>query len=342
MGLIVIDPGLNTTVHEGGRPGYREWGVGPGGAFDRGSAELANALVGNPVGYAVLELTLMGGVYEAACPLALALAGAPMQASVLGLDSIEQPFPIPSSRSLSKGDRLILGRTREGARSYLAVRGGWQTRLRLSSRSTEVRLRTNDILPAQPGVIPTRRPGDSIWSPPTSHPFRIIAGPDGGFTSDLDESFWNNRQFRVGTRSDRMGLRMEGDPLAMTSIPERLSAPVAPGAIQMAGGQLIVLGIACGTMGGYPHIAHLISADLDRLGQLKPGDDITFRPVTLEYARNEDQQKRRTRGTVLNRIATMAQDVISLPRHNAGITSGQPLLTPTPTTVDLVRLPDFR
>ena len=105
-----------------------------------------------------------------------------------------------------------------------------------------------------------------------------------------------------------MGLRLEGDPLALAGTPERLSTPVAPGAIQAAGGRLIVLGVACGTMGGYPHVAHVISADLDRLGQLKPGDRIAFRRVTLEDARNEDQQSRRARRALICRILTMAQD----------------------------------
>ena len=65
MALIVIDPGLSTTVQDEGRPGYREWGVPLGGAFDRGSAELANALLGNPPDVRVLELTLVGGTYQA-------------------------------------------------------------------------------------------------------------------------------------------------------------------------------------------------------------------------------------------------------------------------------------
>ena len=86
-----------------------------------------------------------------------------------------------------------------------------------------------------------------------------------------------------------MGLRLEGDPVTVNSHPVRLSTPVAPGAVQVAGGQLIVLGVACGTMGGYPHVAHVISADLDRLGQLKPGDVVAFRRVTLEEARLLDR-----------------------------------------------------
>jgi 5-oxoprolinase (ATP-hydrolysing) subunit C len=307
MGLIVIDPGLSTTVQDAGRPGYRERGVGPGGAFDRGSADLANALVGNPAGCAVLELTLIGGVYEAACPLALALAGALMDAKVVGPDGHEQPLRFPLSVSLRAGDRLILGRAREGARAYLAVKGGWQTQLRLGSRSSEVRIRAGEVLPAEPGAIPTRHPAQSGWKPPVE-PFRIIEGPDGRSGSGFDETFWTDRRFRIGSHSDRMGLRLEGDPLAVASASERLSTPVAPGTIQATGGQLIVLGVACGTMGGYPHVAHVISADLDRLGQLKPGDRIVFRRVTLEDARTEDQQSRLARKAFLSRVSTMAQD----------------------------------
>ena len=104
--------------------------------------------------------------------------------------------------------------------------------------------------------------------------------------------FWSVRRFRVGSQSNRMGLRLQGDPVSVTSPPERLSTPVAPGAIQVAGGQLIVLGVACGTMGGYPHVAHVVSVDLDRLGQLKPGDVVQFRRVSLEQAHRLDQDNR--------------------------------------------------
>ena len=102
-----------------------------------------------------------------------------------------------------------------------------------------------------------------------------------------------------------MGLRLEGDPVTVTSPPERLSTPVAPGAIQVAGGQLIVLGVACGTMGGYPHVAHLASVDLDRLGQLKPGDALTFRMVTLDEARSLDAAAHRDRASARLRLAML-------------------------------------
>jgi biotin-dependent carboxylase-like uncharacterized protein len=308
MALIVIDPGLSTTTQDMGRPGFREWGVPLGGAFDRNAAELANALVGNSATCAVLELTVLGGTYQADCPLALALAGAPIEAKVIRADLTQRVLRPPTSFSLDRDEKVVLGRTLSGARTYLAVKGGWQTRLRMGSRSMEQRLRSGDILPADPGTVSARHVDQSAWERPTDRPFRIIMGPDAGALLDRDTTFWAGRRFQVGSRSDRMGLRMQGDAVLIDSPSERLSAPVAPGAIQVAGGQLIILGVACGTMGGYPHVAHVISADLDRLGQLKPGDAVEFRIVSLAEARALDQASRQARFTRSQRLATLVKD----------------------------------
>ena len=115
MGLIVIDSGFWTTVQDGGRVGYREWGVPPGGAFDRGSADLANGLVGNAPDCATLELTLRGGTFEALGNLGLGLAGAPMEASILGTSNSPRLLQVPLSFTLAAGERLVLGRTVSGA-----------------------------------------------------------------------------------------------------------------------------------------------------------------------------------------------------------------------------------
>jgi 5-oxoprolinase (ATP-hydrolysing) subunit C len=306
-GLLVIDPGLSTTVQDAGRPGYRERGVSPGGAFDRGSADLANALLGNSADCAVLELTLSGGAYQAAGPLALALAGALMEAKVVGPEGSEQSLHIPLCWSLLEGERLILGRAGEGARTYLAVKGGWQTPRCLGSRSSEARLQAGDVLWAEAGFTLKRRLIEPIWESPNVEPFRLIDGPDIGVCPGLDDGFWTTRRFRVGSHSDRMGLRLEGIPVVVASSPERLSSPVAAGAIQLAGNQLIVLGVNCGTLGGYPHLAHVISADHDRLGQLKPGDGIVFRRVTLLDARRIDQLAREARAIFLSQISSVVQ-----------------------------------
>ncbi len=308
MGLLVIEPGLSTTVQDAGRPGYREWGVPLGGAFDRFSAGLANALLGNSPECAVLESTLSGGNYQAEGELALALAGAPMQAKVISHDGAERIIRPPLSFTLRDGERLVLGRTSEWVRTYLAVKAGWQTGLVLGSRSSETRIRKGEILPCESAITATRRPEQSGWPSTVAGPLRVVDGPDCRMTPELDASFWTSHRFRVGSSSDRVGLRLSGEPVRVASAPERLSSPVAPGAVQVAGGQLIVLGVACGTMGGYPHVAHVISADLDRLGQLKPGDLVQFCRLTIEDARCLDQESRQARKTLFSRVVALAAD----------------------------------
>ena len=308
MGLVVVHPGVCTTIQDRGRPGYAAWGVSAGGAFDRGSAELANALLGNSADCAVLEMTLAGGTYEATCPLGIALAGAPIEARIIQAEREEHPLRIPSSFSLGLGTRLVLGQTTAGARTYLAVKGGWRTPPSLGSRSIETPVRAGERLPAAAASVRSRHLADAPWPGPAAQPFRIVAGPDARSNPDLSSAFWASRQFRVGPRHDRTGLRLEGESITIIADPERLSAPVLPGAVQVAGGQLIVLGVACGTMGGYPHVAQLISADVDRLGQLKSGDKIQFECVTIEEARSLYQAARDAHRSLILRVAMMAED----------------------------------
>jgi 5-oxoprolinase (ATP-hydrolysing) subunit C len=306
MGLIVIDSGFWTTVQDAGRVGYREWGVPPGGAFDRGSADLANGLVGNGPDCATLELTMRGGTFEALGNVGLGLAGAPMEASIVGTANPPWLLRMPLSFTLAAGERLVLGRIVEGARTYLAVSGGFQTRLRMGSRSTEEPLKRGDFLATSESTIAIRRPSEPIWHRPAAWPIRIVDGPDVRHLAD--DAFWTNGRFRVSSQSNRMGLKIEGSPLDLAAEADRLSTPVAPGAIQVAGRQLIILGVASGTMGGYPHIANVITADLDRVGQLRPGDEIRFERVSIEQARDLDRAMRNSRRALLLQVASLARD----------------------------------
>ena len=304
MALLVVHPGVSTTVQDRGRVGYRSFGVPIGGAFDRGSLDLANALLGNDPEDASLEMTLVGGTYRAGTPLAIALAGAPMSAVIRGPSGPGRPLGIPLSTTLQAGDELVLGGSPLGARAYLAVRGGWQTPTVLGSRSSERRLEAGYVLVAGPSTTPTRRPVGWPWDPRgDGPPIRIVDGPDAD-PSLGDARILESGDYRVSTHSDRMGLRLEGLPITRGAEPDRPSAPVAPGAIQVAGGQPIVLAVAGGTMGGYLHLGHVISADLDRLGQLRPGQPVTFRRIGIDEARRIDRLDRRHRARWLAILRT--------------------------------------
>jgi biotin-dependent carboxylase-like uncharacterized protein len=306
MGLVVIRPGLFSTVQDAGRSGYREVGVVPGGWFDKSSAGIANALLGNDPGAAVLEMTLVGGVFEARCPLAVGLAGAPIEVAIKTREG-QTVLDLPIAFSLAEGDQVTLGRVRQGARTYLTVLGGFQTPLVLGSRSSETPLRSGDLLPCRASWSPVRRldPAESLFEAVGPDPLRVIDGPDA--SQEAIEGLTGSA-FRISSMSDRMGLRLEGPQLKVVDDPNRVSAPVAPGAVQVAGGHPLVLGVACGTMGGYAHLAQIVSADIDRLGQARPGDTVTFRRVTLTEARELDHHRTAHLSALLVNIGAASRD----------------------------------
>jgi biotin-dependent carboxylase-like uncharacterized protein len=309
VGLLVIRPGVWTTVQDRGRVGFRGFGVPVGGAFDVSSLDLANALVGNDRQAAALEFTLIGGTYRAEIPLAIALAGAPMSVRIRSDDGPDRTLRVPQSANLQPEDVLIVGGSPFGARTYLAVGGGgFRTPLILGSRSSETRLQAGDLLEAEASDTPSRRPVAWPWGPHGKiDSIRIIDGPD-AHPKLGDASLLESNVFRISTRSDRMGLRLEGPTIRRENEPARPSCPIAPGAIQLTGGQAIILGVAGGTMGGYVDLAHVITADLHRLAQFRPGDPITFEKITIEQARTIDRQDRQERDRWLALIRSTSSD----------------------------------
>lgn len=315
-GLRVVRPGLFTTIQDLGRPGHRGLGVPGGGAFDVASFRLANALAGNAPGAPALEMTLLGGTYEALGPIVVALAGAPMEARVEPARGASRPVRPPSAFGMGPGDRLVLGGTPFGARTYLAAHGGIDAERILGSASREAPLSATDVLTAPAATGPTFWPGagegslsplrgrarregpedrDSRDEPTTDGPatsttpparLRVVVGPDDGP--------WPDAGLRVGSLADRLGVRLEAPipPGGEPPEPDRLSTPVAPGAIQWTGAGWIALGVAGGTMGGYPVVAQVIRADLDVLGQLRPGDRVALERVTLEQAIDAVRRRR--------------------------------------------------
>jgi biotin-dependent carboxylase-like uncharacterized protein len=292
-------------VQDLGRSGYRSQGVPLGGAFDRSAHELANALLGNDPDAASVELTLLGGAFRAEVPLAIALAGAPMPIVRQRPDGTRDPFEVPVALGLQPGDLLEVGGTASGVRTYLAVRGGWRTPRVLGSRSTEQVLRAGECLPAIPSRSAVRRIDPSLIDRIDPEvPIRVMAGPDAAFMSD---PCWYQQIFAITRESNRMGVRLDG-PMLEVSVPaDRLSVPVAPGAVQVSGGRLILLGVACGTMGGYPMVAQVASCDLDRLAQARPGQVIRFQRIDVSEARRLDQAERVRRARRRLRIATLAR-----------------------------------
>jgi allophanate hydrolase subunit 2 len=306
-GLRIGRPGLFTTVQDAGRPGYRAFGVPVAGAFDRGSLALANALAGNGPNEAALELTRLGPSLEAGGPVYLAIAGPLVDAEIVPVHGPPRRVATPGAFPLEAGERLILGEIAFGCRSYLAVHGGFLFPTVLGSRSTEAPLLAGDQLPSRTATGPVVRLNRDWGLTRTDElmTIRCLEGPD---ATAVPPAAWSGRTFRIGRECSRMGLALVEESMGPVSErpveSSRMSAPVAPGALQWTGQRWLLLGVAGGTMGGYPHAAQVLTADLDRVAQGVPGQWLEFVRVSRSEALGIEQ-------TYRDRVARRSQVVRS-------------------------------
>jgi biotin-dependent carboxylase-like uncharacterized protein len=299
--LEVLEPGLLTTVQDRGRPAATAWGVPAGGACDTWSLAVANALAGNPPDAAALEITLAGPTLRALADTYVGLAGADLDAH---LDDEEVPLSPGTARLLRRGQTLTFGAAagEAGVRAYLAMHGGIDVPPVLGSRSTCLiggfgglagrRLAPGDVVGAGSAGRPTVRPAG--W--PTAgfdpaleamrRPLRVLPGPDVDRLAQGAFDQFRESDYQVTVRADRQALVLDGPPLPVDPAGgAMLSAGVVWGAVQLPpDGQPICLLADHQTVGGYPVLAVVISADLPLLGQLGPADTLRFAQVEQETA----------------------------------------------------------
>lgn len=301
--ITVLEPGLLSTIQDGGRPALAHLGISPGGAADPRSYALGNALVGNRGGEAVLEMTLQGPTLRFDEDTIFALTGGDLDARLDG-----SPAALWRTCRARAGQTLALGAARRGARAYLAIAGGIDVPSLLGSRSALVgaglgrALAAGDRLPVGPATPPPLPLGvrhrPSLVSPAE---VAVLPGPEWSWLTDEARAALLGTDFIVGALSDRAGLRLAGPPLAFARYEEPLTEGVLWGTVQLpASGDPIVLMNDQQTTGGYPKIAQTILRDRPTLGQLKPGDRVRFRQVTPETALAEwrEESERLRKGTV--------------------------------------------
>lgn len=275
--LEVLEPGLATTVQDLGRRGVAHLGVPDAGAADPRSAALVNLLLGDDPATAVLECTAQGPTLSVVGDGHLAVVGTgPVEVTVDG-----RPVPDGTVLPVSDGQVVRIGRVGGGLRAYVGVAGGLATPRLFGSRSSDTLtglgpgpLRAGDRLArGRPGRVRGRldRPDGSAGGTV----LRVVPGPHGTVDS-LVGTGWE-----VGTDVDRIGVRLgpRRGPGADGGAAQP-STPMVTGAVQVPpDGRPIILLPDHATVGGYPVVACVASVDLPLLGQLAPGDPVTFRAV---------------------------------------------------------------
>lgn len=291
MSVQIIKAGILDTLQDGGRYGWQHLGINPSGVMDRFAMQVANALVGNDPGEAVVELHFPAAAFLFGYPALVALSGADLSATING-EPVPQLHPIWVNRN----DVLQFHKPLSGARAYLAIAGGFLVNPWLGSRSTNLKAgmggfegrklqKGDELLFRQsfpytpPGteyrVLPWQ--ADIHWGDEIPE-IAVLPGHEWDrLTTESRENLFMTG-FVITQQSDRMGYRLNNIPLPVMTHEQVLSSGVSFGTVQLLpDGKLIILMADHQTTGGYPRLAHVISAHHSRLAQLKAGDKIRFR-----------------------------------------------------------------
>lgn len=306
MSLEIIKAGMCDTVQDAGRFGYQHLGINPTGAMDVVAMRIANALVGNPLNEAVIEVCFPASTFLFHTPALIALSGADFSASLNGITlGINQLIYVPANATLK------FSKKKEGSFCYLAVQRGFQVEPWLNSKSTNTKaeaggrdgriLKKGDSIPfikqvkndEKVKIFPWRANVSAFYS--TTNVIRCIKGNEYDWLSKKSQGDVEKKNFSISTQSDRMGYRLRGEELKQTTKEQLLSTAVTFGTVQLLpNGHLIILLADHQTTGGYPRIAQVIRADHASLVQTRSNDVVHFDFITLEEAEDHLRKQQRS------------------------------------------------
>ncbi len=289
--MKVIKSGILDTIQDNGRYGSQHLGINPAGAMDKYAMRVTNMLVGNKPDEAIIEMHFPAAVFMFTQPALIALGGADFSASING-----EPVATLHAIIVCKNDVLQFHKPVNGARVYLAVNGGLVTDNWMNSYSTHLKakaggyegrnLRKDDeLLLREPFSVSVQQEdfivlpwkADTKWSDESKEILILPGNEWERLTTESKENF-TMTSFVITQQSDRMGYRLNNIPMHSITKEEVVSSAVSFGTIQLLpDGGLIILMADHQTTGGYPRVAHVISAHHSKLAQMKAGDKIQFR-----------------------------------------------------------------
>lgn len=309
MSILIIKPGILDSFQDLGRFGYSHWGINPGGAADPIAFQLANALVGNPQEAAVLECHFPAPQILIEKDCLISITGANFTPNVDGTPiSMNKPVFLRARQVLHFESPVF------GARTYVAVHGGFKLEKWLDSYSTLLKAKVGGFQGRSLVKMDRIEFKESVLNCPEMdchHPIKelawkvddvsfykesnvlsIVAGREANKVLDFQTKI--SQPYKIKTNSDRMALNLEGDALQLTEPVEMLSTGVQRGTLQLLpSGALLILNADHQTTGGYPRVGHVIKAHWNKLGQITPRSTLHFKLVSLYEAENSyiEQQK---------------------------------------------------
>ncbi|GEK60245.1 hypothetical protein CHL76_16080 [Marinococcus halophilus] len=297
--------GLFTTVQDTGRSGYQYLGVPVSGAMDMYAFQIGNALCGNYLTAAGLELTLMGPTLAFHEEAVIAVTGGNLQPEINN-----KAIPMWATRKVYEGDELSFNGPAQGARAYICIAGGIDVPVVLGSRATYTKagigglegreLESGDKLyqaEGRPAPTPFERRLSSALVPvyEKQQTLRVVEGPEFNQLTAEAEQILLQESYVVTQEADRMGIRLEGTEVFIQKDGGIISDGVGFGTVQLASnGRPMVLMADRQTTGGYARVLNVISADLSKAAQLQPKASIKFERVSLKEAHEAFKQQHRS------------------------------------------------
>ena len=293
----ILRPGINTTIQDKGRNNLYHVGIAVSGAIDQRNYKLANRLVENKLDEAVIEFAYQGPH--------LKLKYGKINFSITGnifFRIIRKNSEIENGECyknyiLENDDQIDIISTKNSAYGYLSVGGGFELKKIWNSYSINTKAKIgpnngqkyslNEKIYINNFVFKKITEKKIIYNKQFDNIIRVIQGTNFNyFTKEAKEKFLNEK-FLVTNLADRMGIRLKGHNLKNTVSTNIKSEGLVKGVIQVpADGNPIIMLSDHGTIGGYPKIASIITADLDLVAQLIPGTQVNFKEVSLEEAQN--------------------------------------------------------
>jgi antagonist of KipI len=302
-GIINIQQcGFLTTIQDTGRTGFLQYGVSKGGAMDVYSSQLANALVGNNLSEAVIEITQSPHRFQFASDTIVVFTGGGLQPVIN-----QQPIPFHQAVLIHQHCTVEMKQQISGFRLYMAVAGGLHAETFANSSSTDLLTKTggyngrclqkgdqlilkNKLSAAQKKLFIVLQKGATIklnHKVKDSHTdiIRATEGVEWNFLSNSSKQIISSSHFTISMQSNRMGYRLQGELLQTVQPCEIISSAVTQGTVQLTpSGEMIILMADAQTVGGYPRIMQVCATDLSLLAQKKPGDQIQFQFISLQEA----------------------------------------------------------
>jgi antagonist of KipI len=308
----VLRPGINTTYQDKGRFGMQHLGIPQSGCMDYKSFLLANAIVGNEKSTGVIEFAYQGPLLQLMKGKTKFTIVGNVNFKIIYKNSKIIEGECNRSYHLNEGDQIDILATKKTAYGYLSIEGGFNLEFFCNSVSTlaKAQIGSNNGRKIKIGdkiKINRLRKDNKIFkinlSYESQNVIRVLKGPQYNYFSEESKKIFFSQFYKITNLTDRMGMRIQGKILKNIKNTNIRSEGITKGAIQVpADGQPIILLTDHPTIGGYPKIANVISADYDLLVQKTPGTNISFKCIDLKEAEHLYKER-------LNNISKIIKDI---------------------------------